>query len=225
MSKNKRTSKERSTVIPGLIGLVALITVIIGFAVLVIRYENQARVDAEMTETTQSTSAPTEQCYTMTESMIFSTGNPKKDATMAKVVTDHADTPELKEFLAFYAENKKIDESSSLWQEAWTATPDTVDLKPYLRINPSGVITVNDDGDPKNYVEARLPYPENIPTDFNYVQVALVDTDKQQISNEVRTYIIATNSGDDRYTLVFPVEKSENDNLDNVVAQQVVPVC
>lgn len=220
MKENKKGSA-----IKGIIGLVLMIAVLGGMAFAILRYENQARLNANETTQTASPTMTAQQCYTLTERVIFSTGNPHRDAVFAAVIENNADTPELESFLSQYTETWIVDEESDIWKEALSSVSESVELRPYLQMDVDGSITVAEESDPEKYLEARLPYPEDVPTSLNFVQVRLGDDEGGALTEYTRDYVIATNSADSRYTLVFPVERSENDSHDNIMVDRVTPVC
>lgn len=216
--------KKASPVIKGIIGLVILLGVLAGAMIMIVRYENSARVRDENTASPTATSSIA-QCYTLTNSMVYNSGNPRRDAVLAKVIVDNKDSEALKTFLADYKRTKVLDEKSPLWQKANKEVPDAVELRPYLMTDAAGNLSVAPKSDPSKFDQAELDVPESIEASFAYVKVALVESKTGKITEETREYVIALNSNDSRHVVVFPVQKSDNVERDGFTVLQITPVC
>lgn len=208
----------------GVVGFVLLVVVVIGSIVLVARHENKARTESP--NASASPSALTLSCYALTQPLDFSTGNPRRDAVMAKVITDNKGKPALEAFMSNYTKTKKLDTSSPLWKAADTAVAKSVPARPYLTVDTSGVISViSEPKDAKNYMTATFPYPTNISPQFTYMKLSFVNTKTKAVAAETREAVVAFDPTDERATIVLPIKKSSDASLTSFTITSAVTSC
>lgn len=205
----------------GILGFVLLLVVLGGGAFALIRFENSQSIKDAQEQMGGEATSQAAQCYTPTDTMPFTTGNPRDDLTLSTIVKDHGDSQEFTEFLNTYRETGVLDTANPLWTEATkkTETVEDITVRVYLNMDIQGNLTaVEDDG--KKYVPIVVETPtEGAEKQWDVAGISKVTNGE---AGAVEQQIVVAVSGN---TVVIPVENGENSDEQEYGLVSVSPIC
>lgn len=213
----------------GLVGLIVMLAVIVGVGFLVVRYENQSRLDDAQEQLNQQTetAAPETACFTLPQNLDFTTGNYDYDQVLAYALA-HPENTEYTKFVRDFEKSSTIDTESPVYKDLKSKIPTTQgEVQFALQMSPAGVLSLVGETD-KKYQQALTEYPADYFESAGMYRLdyqVYVTNDQGQKTNGGASMIVSISNKPGENTLVFPLQKPENGTVDGFAIMNIVPVC